>query len=94
MRLEKGKWYKWLGEDGGVALVEVVGQSSARIKIVTGKLVKRDFETRDGEDVHFSSFKTKRTNISPTSDLEPATENEVAKFVRHHKVIPVKGVDQ
>ena len=78
--LEKGKYYRWFG--GGVVLVERVSASSARVKIITGKVNVRDFQTAHGKDVHFESVETKWTNISPTSILEPATDEEVRRYVK------------
>lgn len=79
--LEKGQWYLNVGEPG-VVFVAYVGQCSAEVRIVTGRMKRRVFDTRNGDHVEFSSAETRRTTISTGSVLKKATDEEVGRYVR------------
>lgn len=85
--LEQGKWYR--NPSGGVMLVERLGLSGATVKIVTGKVVDSEFTTKEGQEVSFSSFETKRIEISAGAAVEEATPEEVERFVRRKKTITI-----
>lgn len=77
--LEKGRWYLNVG-DPGVVFVEHVGPCSAEVRIMTGRVNRREFETRSGDHVAFNIVETRRTTISTGSVLKRATGDEVARY--------------